>query len=383
MSFSVNTNANALVAIQTLSQTNKSLAINSSRINSGLKVGGAKDDASTFAIAQGMRGDIAGFKAISESLALGESTTNVALTSAEQISNLLNKIKGKVVQAQEDNVDRTAIQRDIDQYVQQVDGIAKAAQFNGVNLLDGSVTGNLDVMSSLNRSGGSFTPVKLSIAGQDLTAASLGIDGINVTNGYSTLTFAAAWDPATADTLTITAGASTYVFEMVDDPTTEGTTAAENIAVDVTTGGAAGPNIGALIGKLEEEGFSASYNDQGGLVISHSAGDVTVASSNADITSAATAGGNRATAMTDMETAINSVKTSLSTLGAAMNRLEIQGEFVKNLTDTMEIGVGKLVDADMAAESAQLQALQVRQQLGMQALSIANQQPGSVLSLFR
>jgi len=84
-----------------------------------------------------------------------------------------------------------------------------------------------------------------------------------------------------------------------------------------------------------------------------------------------------------VEAAINKVKTALSQLGTAANQIATQTNFVKSLTDSLTGGVGQLVDADLAAESANLQSLQTKQQLGIQALSIANQGPGAVLALFR
>ena len=73
----------------------------------------------------------------------------------------------------------------------------------------------------------------------------------------------------------------------------------------------------------------------------------------------------------------------MATMGAASKRFAVSKEFVTKLSDAIEVGIGDLVDADMAKESANLQALQVKQQLGIQALSIANQAPGTVLGLFR
>jgi flagellin len=77
------------------------------------------------------------------------------------------------------------------------------------------------------------------------------------------------------------------------------------------------------------------------------------------------------------------VKTSLSDLGAASRQIDGQLTFNSNLTDVVTSGIGNLVDADLAKESASLQALQVQQQLGVQALSIANQAPQTLLSLFQ
>ncbi len=129
----------------------------------------------------------------------------------------------------------------------------------------------------------------------------------------------------------------------------------------------------------------AITNDDGSNTISISAqnltlggGTVTVASTTA-IGSAASA----SAAVTAIDASITAVNTSLSALGAGAKRLELQKEFVGKLSDTIEVGIGNLVDADLAKESASLQALQVKQQLGLQALSIANQAPSTVLGLFR
>jgi flagellin len=82
-------------------------------------------------------------------------------------------------------------------------------------------------------------------------------------------------------------------------------------------------------------------------------------------------------------TAINTVASAAANLGAVKNRLATNTEFVKTLMDSVDRGVGQLVDADMNAESTRLLALQTQQQLGVQALSIANQNSQSILSLFR
>jgi len=84
-----------------------------------------------------------------------------------------------------------------------------------------------------------------------------------------------------------------------------------------------------------------------------------------------------------VDTAFGAITTGASNLGAASKRIELQSEFVGNLMDAIERGVSQLVDADMNEESTKLQALQVQQQLGIQALSIANSGSQNILSLFR
>jgi flagellin len=87
--------------------------------------------------------------------------------------------------------------------------------------------------------------------------------------------------------------------------------------------------------------------------------------------------------ITKVTAAINSVASAAANLGAVKNRISTNTDFVKTLMDSVTRGIGQLVDADMNAESTRLSALQVQQQLGVQALSIANNSSQSILSLFR
>jgi flagellin len=92
---------------------------------------------------------------------------------------------------------------------------------------------------------------------------------------------------------------------------------------------------------------------------------------------------NAAASRALVETALTSVNSRLASLGVAIKRIESHEIFVGKLQDAITGGIGTLVDADLASESARLQSLQVKQQLGTQALSIANQAPQTILSLFR
>ncbi|MDN3274549.1 flagellin [Frankia sp. RB7] len=101
------------------------------------------------------------------------------------------------------------------------------------------------------------------------------------------------------------------------------------------------------------------------------------------LTDAATDQATLSAYITQVTAAINSVASAAADLGAVKNRISTNTDFVKTLMDSVNRGVGQLVDADMNAESTRLQALQTQQQLGVQALSIANQNSQSILSLFR
>ncbi|MFQ6551068.1 flagellin [Aestuariibius insulae] len=88
-------------------------------------------------------------------------------------------------------------------------------------------------------------------------------------------------------------------------------------------------------------------------------------------------------ALANIEGLIQTAINAAAEFGSVQGRIDSQSEFISNLTDSLKSGIGSLVDADMEAASARLQALQVQQQLGIQSLSIANQAPQSILSLFR
>lgn len=274
MAFSVNTNAGAFVALQSLSSTNRSLEVTQNRINTGLAVSGAKDNSAVFAIAQNLRSDLGGLNAIRQSLDRAGSALDVGIAAAETISDLLVEAKEKALAASDTGIDqtsRTALQNDFQAIVNQIDDVVAQAEFNGTNIVISAATGAISAIVSDDAT------QTISVNGADLN------------------------------------------------------TAAGALSLTVTTFGAA---------------------------------------------SAATA------ALGQVEAALTSVNSTLATFGSAARQIELQGTFADRLSDTIETGIGNLVDADLARESANLQALQVKQQLGLQALAIANQSPGAILSLF-
>ena len=138
MAISINTNLAAAIAVQNLNKTNKLLNNSQLNIATGLRVNGPKDDASTYAIAQNQRGDVAGFKAIRSALASGESAVNVAIDAGKAISDLLIEIKAKVVQSNQSTLDaasRTALHNDMKALRDQITSIVNTAEFNDVNLI--------------------------------------------------------------------------------------------------------------------------------------------------------------------------------------------------------------------------------------------------------
>lgn len=275
MTNSVNTNAGAMIALQNLNRTNMELEQVQSRINTGLSVAGAKDNGGIYAIAQRMRSEVSGYKAVQDSLNRAVSTVDVALAAGEAISDLIIEMKEKALAAADTSLDaasRTALNEDFKALRDQITTIVSNAEFNGTNLINNSTAS----ITALANADGSNTITVLD--------ENLALTG-------SVITIAATASFATA-------------------------TQADTIA-------------------------------------------------------------------SQLGTSLDNVNASLARLGTKSKALEIHSAFVTKLSDALTEGIGNLVDADLARESAKLQSLQVKQQLGIQALSIANQSPQSILSYFR
>jgi flagellin len=357
-----------------------------------------------------MSSDVESFKQIKDSLNLGSSTVGVARSAAEQVTERLTDMKALIVSAQEENVDRTKIQADITALTEEIGSIVGAAQFNGQNLIDGTSTDDMKILSSLDRSSGGVTPSTIDVKRQDLsltgtvTPASLGVgtntDQTIIANGAANSGTAATVTTGNTQNIEIASVASGngYTLELSDlaGANELGTQSFEYVASASDSAADVAQN---LFDQLDSafQGTNYSVSEANGVLsITNSSGD------DVSIEATATTGGTPATSSgglaglssidvtSDAGGALNAIDGLIDTaidaaasFGSGQTRIENQGEFVQSLVDSMTTGIGGLVDADMEATSAKLQALQVQQQLGTQALSIANQAPQSLLSLFR
>ncbi len=401
---SILTNNGAMVALQTLKQTNRNMSDVQNQISTGKQINSAKDNAATWAISKVMEADVTGFKAISDSLSLGESTVAVARNATETVSDLLKEIKGKITSSQEANVDRAKIQTDIEALTDQIKSVTSAAQFNGLNLIDGNAKNPVSVLSSLDRS-----------ANGGVASSNIEVGTANLSDSAGTAT-AAGFTAVAAGTALANAGTISLAVDFADSTGAAGggTTALSEDDMDAAaTGGlAAGDVLTVTIGDIEASYRIQAGDDQakvnaGMTKALNEVGieDFTVAGTDLTWNGAATTGGaatNRGRgdmyalsqfdvtdeagakkALAEVEGLIQKSIDTASSFGSVEKRIEIQNDFVGKLMDSMKSGIGSLVDADMEETSARLQALQVQQQLGVQSLSMANQAPQSVLSLFR
>lgn len=400
---SILTNTSSMVALQTLKGINASLSKTQDEISTGKSVTSARDNAAVFAISKVMEADVKGFKGISDSLSLGESTVAVARQAAETITDLLTEVKGKVVAAQEANVDRGKIQTDISALVDQINTVVGAAQFNGLNLVNGSNL-SVDVLASLDRqSNGTVTTSSITVNAQDLSTGAYAAKNVFGTSGGVSAngdTAGFQLDNATG-TGTINIDDSGAAFAAGDKvsiaiggKTASYTVSAEDVAA-TTTSDLVAVGLKNAIDSLGITGLSVDY-DSGtpGTLAFTNAGttDLTVSAQFKNAGSGGLAalssidvstGAGAVAALGNIETLIQTGISAAAEFGSAQSRIDIQNTFVGKLSDSLKAGIGSLVDADLEEASARLQALQVQQQLGIQALSIANRAPQNILALFR
>jgi flagellin len=269
MNNSVITNAGNLLGQKFLRANSNEMVNVQNRVTSGLRVNSVVDDASTFAVAATIRGDVKSYIAVAASLQSAKVLGTVAVQAGETISKRLEDVKAKIIQLADESLNsasRATYNADLVSMVAEVNGYLQQSNYFGSNLL-GTGTGSADVLVVSNIDASAFTVRAQAIS--DLVVTAVG----NATDAQASLS-----------------------------------------------------QLSVFKGDLD---------------------------------------------------------TGLANLGADLKRLDAQVEFIKQTEETVRIGLGALVDADMAKETAQLQALQVRQQLGVQAMGIANQAPQVLVSLLR
>lgn len=410
---SVNTNYSALVALQSLNRTSNELTQVQNRVNTGLKVASAKDNGAVFAIAEGQRARVSSLGAVNDGIDRAASVIDVGLSAGEAVGDILKQLKEKSVAAQANDLSqdqRDALQADFDALRDQIDQIVNAATFNGSNLVNGSnLTSNAFTVltSDIGGSSGAYDLDGLALgslyaASEDLaTATGLTINAndvisFSITSGNETTTFTV--DVDATDTIqqfvdSVSSASGGRVWASYDDTTGKITyNSQEDFTVTYEDGSGAGVDDDGLLDGTDGTG-GTSFNvvtapGSGSNELTVTGFDFRLGISGqalAGITSSldiSTATGAE-TASNAIDTALTNLNRDLATLGAQSKALAVQQSFLSKLSDSIEAGIGNLVDADLAKESARLQALQVKQQLGAQALSIANQAPSIVLSFFR
>lgn len=299
---SINTNAGSVVALQSLNKTNDQLDMIQKRVSTGYRVADARDDGGAFAVAQKVRGDIAGVTSANEQLGAAKGLLDTTLSGLNRISDTFATVRAVLVKLADENVSGALRDSYTEQYNllrNQIANFVNDSSYNGVTLL-----GTSDIQSGITAANGSTINVVRNERGESLT-----ITGMSLIPTGSP-------------------GAGDHEFDIRAVAT--GDTAANwrEYLTGLAAGG--GPSTNRTLAQVEA-----------------------------------------------------AVNLQLNRYGNAEKSVVNQIGFNKDKIDALESGLGALIDADLAKESARLQSLQIRQQLGATALSAANTAPQFLLSLFR
>lgn len=318
---SMMTNAAAMAALQTLRDINQKMDTTQQRISSGYRVETASDNAAYWSIATTMRSDNKALSTVQDALGLGAAKTDTAYTGLEAAIDVVTEIKAKLVAAREPGVDKNKINEELRELKNQLQSIAESASFSGENWLYNDTT---------------FPPTTVEMVGSFNRAS----DG---TVAVETLEF----DTSTSTLIDTNDAAQGILTRGVVTTQTVGTTTTSStyFLLDV---GSTTPATGAEV-------------------------ELTITTTDLEVEGMISAVDNMLMTLTD----------SAATLGSINMRIDMQDDFVATLMNVIDKGIGRLVDADMNEESTRLKALQTQQQLGIQALSIANSNAENILQLFK
>ena len=318
---SIMTNSAALSALATLRSIDSMMEKTQNAISSGYSVATAKDNAAYWSIATTMRSDNKALAGVQDALGLAAAKTDTAYSGLDASINVISQIKAKLVAAREPGVDRDKINKELTELKNQLVSVAQSASFSGENWLYNDST----AAPATKEMVGSFTrsangTVSIQTIDYDTSKSTL-IDTKGASRGLLTVGVQVTQPSGT------TTSTQTYFLVNVSS-----TTAATGTEVKIS---------------------SATTDDNlEGMIMA-------------------------------VDATLKNMTDAAATLGATNSRIDLQNTFVKSLTDVIDKGVGRLVDADMNEESTKLKALQTQQQLGVQALSIANSNAQNILSLFR
>ena len=397
--FSVNTNLGAMAALQSLNATQAMLKETQNEISTGKKISSATDNPAVYSIAQTMQANVSGLSAVSDSLSFGASVVGTAMSATSSIDTVLAALKNTVTQGQQTGIDPTTINNSIKQMLSNIDQFAQSATFNGVNLTATTGTGvgaTNNSMSVVSNVAGSTISVSNADSnnGAAVTASDqvgLGLSGLTVTASAVSLNFTNTTAPAANDTITLGNATNSWTFKLSDGTTAPtaftaaSSTTQDNSFINFTAGDSNGAVMAKIATALQAKGFGATVDDTGKLIMSGNG--ITAGSSS--ITFAAAGGAALGTvsgataAIATVDAAIKQLHINSAYLGSKSSQITGMESFTSSLSSSLQAGIGALTDADMAAESAKLQSLQTKQSLAIQSLSIANQQPQSIMTLFR
>ena len=396
MPLSINTNIASLNAQRHLVGSNQNLETAYERLASGKRVNSASDDAAGLAIGKAMEARVSGLNQAVRNANDGVSMVAIAEGALDEVTTILQRMRDLAVQAASDNIsstERVYLENEKDSLVSTLDTVVAAAKFNGESLVNSS-----GVSKTIQIGADATSSDKLTLTIGAMSASTLTVDGSNIdltatTGGAKELTtFGVSLAQTLANnddyTLTIdgvaisiaTTGGYSSLADIVTDlnaATLSGTQTLASIGYEITAAaggiGVLATATGAKTDGLVSFGFTAGGADTVGEV-----GSAVVATQGA---AAVNSGG--AAAISTIDTALADVATKRAALGATQAQLESTVRNLSNVAENTAAAVGRIMDTDYAAETANLTKAQILQQAATSVLAQANAQPQAVLSLLQ
>ncbi|WP_295954382.1 flagellin [Rhodoferax sp.] len=405
MTTTINTNVNSLNAQRNLMSSSASLATSMQRLSSGLRVNSAKDDAAGLAIAERFSSQIRGLTVGARNANDGISLAQTAEGALGKVGDMLQRMRELAVQssnATNSKADRAALQSEVSQLTDEVDRIAKQTTFNGRKLLDGSFSGaafqvganagdNITVGALTNAAANGLSQAAY---GFDSSATSIAASSVStLTSIASGLTISVTGSGTTIDIGALQAASSgsermgQLVAAINRKSSDTGVTAFLSQNDDQTY------RIDVVSQKLDTAGNAAQVTFAGlaagttGLAITTMASQLSATSTTTDALGidTLTIGTQRDAwvAIKKLDSAIDQVDSARAKLGALQSRFDsATGNIAINI-ENLSASRGRIVDADFAAETANLSRTQILQQAGTAMVAQANKLPQSVLSLLQ
>ncbi|HEU4457634.1 MAG TPA: flagellin [Methylibium sp.] len=400
----INTNINSLTAQRNLNMSQSALSTSMQRLSSGLRVNSAKDDAAGMAIAERMNTQVRGLNVAARNANDGISLAQVAEGALGKLGDMLQRMRELAVQASNATNsadDRKALNAEVGQLRDEINRVAKQTAFNGQKLLDGSFTASTFQIGA--NSGESITVAALTNASASgLSKVVYGADTV-VTGTSGQITSLTA---ITDGSLAIQVGGTTYslgnlaIARTGEERLGQVVEAVNRLTAD--TGVAAYLKASPVIASAGqyEIAFRSSKLDSAGSAVGVSGVGFTVANSGFVGTDLAIANSSATSsvgievltidtvedawlAMKQIDDALNQINGARATLGAVQSRFESAVANIMIQSENTAAARGRIMDADFAAETANLSRAQILQQAGTAMVAQANQLPQQVLSLLK
>ena len=365
MGLRINTNIAAINAHRHLLQTDFRLSRNMERLSSGYRINHASDDAAGLSIANRLRTNVRSLTVASRNVNEAKSMVNVAEGAANQIEGILERLKELATQAASDNAstDRDKINSEASTLLNEIDRIVNDTEYQGTVLLTGNFGNGL---SSVSVSGSGLESSDFSVGGAAAATYTFNVDGTNLALTGNNITQTVS--------LAATGGAQTINFDKL------GITI--NADSDFVASGLDGDTITVTAGSCGGVFQVGSSNDNAADTIGVTLGDLTTSTLGVGSISLSTRS-SASTALSTIDSAIDTVNNKLGDMGAAINRLDYAYSNLQVTIENFQSSESVIRDVDMASEMVSFTKNQILEQAGVAMLAQANMSAQGVLTLMR